>query len=415
MIQINILIKYLLVFILFLLYNASQPVYPQSKKLQPGDKAPAICINRYIGNAPSKDLLKKPLLLDFWATWCGPCIAGLAISNEWVPKYVNQIDFIAITEEEPAVVATFLKKRKFNHFFAIDSNHQTNSNFNITGIPHSLLIDRNGIIQWEGNTHDLSEKTIVEFLKTGKVVKKAVLQQTKSIVQSNNDDTLFYHQDDDRFVILKKDYLPLGVSDNYTIISSDSAYQVGFNRIRLGDLINQLTDRPSVYYETDVSLKQRLLQVTGMFYKSNSIGMMPSKQYLVKVIEDCFNISIDTIKQQKEVYILTIEDTSKYKKHISISNEKEEGYGKPTSSDRDAMKRYYYGIGNTPDFLCTTLQKYMQIFIQDETGNKQQTDYIKLPIYDIKKMVFVLQHKYGIKVIKRTRWLDIISIKPKAD
>lgn len=137
-------------------------------QLKQGDKAPEIIFEN---SFPSNYKLPKgkPILLDFWATWCAPCIAALHESNTFLDKYKYKIEFLAITDSSSKNVEQFIKKNKLKHQFLINKEQATFRDYKIKGVPTAFLIDANGVIQWLGNGMVVSAKLLDEFLTTGKV------------------------------------------------------------------------------------------------------------------------------------------------------------------------------------------------------------------------------------------------------
>jgi thiol-disulfide isomerase/thioredoxin len=89
------------------------------------------------------------VVLDFWATWCGPCVQGLPILTKVTDKYKDQgVVFYAVNVGESAAkVRTFLEKRELNIKVPMDSDMVVNNRYGVSGIPHTVLIGKDGTIQ----------------------------------------------------------------------------------------------------------------------------------------------------------------------------------------------------------------------------------------------------------------------------
>jgi thiol-disulfide isomerase/thioredoxin len=111
----------------------------------------------------------KPIILDFWATWCAPCVQALHESNALVERYKDKIEFLCISDSTSKNVKKFIDKQKLKHQFLVDKNQTTFRNFKIKGLPTVYFIDANGIIQWSGHALSVNSKLIDEFLETGKI------------------------------------------------------------------------------------------------------------------------------------------------------------------------------------------------------------------------------------------------------
>jgi len=95
------------------------------------------------------DYRGKVVLLDFWATWCTPCLDEIPHFVEMQQKYATQgFQAIGISMDDgPKPVQTFYSEHKLNYPVAIGTAKLADSFGGILGLPVTFVIDRNGRIR----------------------------------------------------------------------------------------------------------------------------------------------------------------------------------------------------------------------------------------------------------------------------
>jgi peroxiredoxin len=117
-----------------------------------GKPAPALLAQEWLGGPPlALDALKgKVALLDFWATWCKPCIAQFPTMRAWQEKFGSDLVILGITNlssQTQGDVRAFAEKQQLPWALAIDADDRTHMDYGVSPIPHSFVIDRQGIVR----------------------------------------------------------------------------------------------------------------------------------------------------------------------------------------------------------------------------------------------------------------------------
>ena len=95
------------------------------------------------------DFQGKPVLLNFWATWCSPCRSEMPYLQEIYEEWSSQ-GLVMLTiniGESHSKVSNFLQTYNLSLPVLLDTKSSVAQEYNITGIPTTLFIDKDGVIQ----------------------------------------------------------------------------------------------------------------------------------------------------------------------------------------------------------------------------------------------------------------------------
>jgi thiol-disulfide isomerase/thioredoxin len=143
--------------------------FSQEKKLWAksylNKKGPEIVVEKWLNGEP--DLQGKFILIDYWATWCRPCLGFIPELNNYNKKFADKLVIIGISNETEGKVDSFTSP-KIEYYKAIDSQGRMYKELEVKGIPHVILIDPDGIVRWEGfpalEGFELTEKVISDII-----------------------------------------------------------------------------------------------------------------------------------------------------------------------------------------------------------------------------------------------------------
>jgi len=134
------------------------PIYARSFLNRP---APEIVVQKWLTEEP--DMAGKFILVDFWATWCGPCRQSIPGLNALYKRFKDRLVIIGLTDESEAVVRRMTNPR-IDYFVGTDPERHSKATVAVTGIPHALLIDPKGIVRFEGMPHYLDERSLAKLM-----------------------------------------------------------------------------------------------------------------------------------------------------------------------------------------------------------------------------------------------------------
>ena len=137
-----------------------------------GDKAKPLEIAEWVKGKKDVDVTdgKSVYVVEFWATWCGPCRTTIPHLTELQKEYSDKVVFVGVSKEKAEKVKPFVEEQwnKMDYTVALDKEGQCNLNYmkayDQTGIPCAFIIDKKGRVAWVGHPMAIDEplKQVVE-------------------------------------------------------------------------------------------------------------------------------------------------------------------------------------------------------------------------------------------------------------
>lgn len=171
---------------------------------QLGDPAAPLKIKTWVkGKSIDVKDGKGIYVVEFWATWCGPCRTTIPHLTELQTKFKKQgVTFIGVTDEDADVVKPFVERMddKMDYAVACDDSRATSTGymeaFGQKGIPHAFIVGKAGDIIWHGHPMDGLGEVLEQIL--AKKYDLATLKKSEQFSANLRDYQELAREGDDR-------------------------------------------------------------------------------------------------------------------------------------------------------------------------------------------------------------------------
>jgi len=132
-----------------MLSGCTRPPSESEPEVQIGRPAPNFKLPALSGGQVSLDQYRgKIVMLDFWATWCGPCQMTMPLLEKLQKEYPENLVLLAINLQEPNdTVRDYVRKQGLNSRVLLDEEGTVGETYGTDSIPMQVLIDKNGIVR----------------------------------------------------------------------------------------------------------------------------------------------------------------------------------------------------------------------------------------------------------------------------
>jgi len=355
--------------------------------------APQIEFTEWIDNTKGMSVIKdRPIVLEFWSTWCGPCVAAIPHVNQLAKKYYEDITFISVNSyENKAIVEKFLLKNPMTSYVALDENKTLKKAFNVQTIPVTIIIDKNRLIRWRGITTELTNELLDTFLSKNifkDVYKKGVILDQNYSVNSlgkNNYHLLIEYGDKTKGKGITTDF-----EDSFFLMLSN--YEIYSILTTFSEWSNQNDD-----WRFKGNLPDNVIINVTIKSDAKIINEEDEEKIIKDVIlrlADNFNFIIESSEETQEVWYI-IPDASLLKKNLSVDQSLD-------VSVVDQTEEYYTYKNVFFNYLASSFS--IRTKVKVEYNQSKPSLYYDLTIpktNDILEMKKYLKEEYGIDLVKK--------------
>ena len=432
-------------------------VHEELKEISIGDQCPNVEIKNILNfskrSVKISEFKGKLLIIDFWATWCNPCIAALPKLNSIQEKYAGKVQILPVTAEDSSTVERFFEKMKKTVGFlpaSATNDIALKSIFPHIYLPHYVWIDTKGKVVAITDSKEVSEENILKVL-SGKEIKLATKIDKKTVADETakgkplitpsilvkeqegvvpeliNDSNLIIHSSLTRYI----EELPFGSSSKPTLISVRNTSILNLYRIALWrhgiDMLNR--------YKTIVDIPDSALckLITYRDLKGNALSSSDYTDwvkengycYELKVPQSITNMRFNIMLNELNIFFgakYGIEGVleSKMTKYLSLTrinkDDKLKSSGEKTKVERNKfwIKMTNVSMSAFVGELMLPLQMYPPVI--DETGYGGKVDLeLNCQLSDLLALNKELA-KYGLQLIEKEKQIEIAVVrKKKAD
>jgi len=145
----------------------SSPAQPDSAILKVGDAPPALDFKVYKSSKTIdwSSLKNRVIVLEFWATWCSPCVENIPKMDSLAAIYSGKaVSFISVTYETEGMVEKFLRQHPMHTMIGLDNDFAMFKSYKAWGIPMTVVVSAKKRIACVIHPNKLDTRVLDEVL-----------------------------------------------------------------------------------------------------------------------------------------------------------------------------------------------------------------------------------------------------------
>lgn len=134
-----------------------------------GEPAPVFMARTLAGGTASLEAFRgRVVVVNFWATWCGPCRVEMPEFERYQAQMAGQVAILGVNlQEPPSLIEPFVRQYGLTFPILLDENGTIASSYRVTGLPMSVILDRSGVVRERvigAMTHEVLTRRVERLL-----------------------------------------------------------------------------------------------------------------------------------------------------------------------------------------------------------------------------------------------------------
>ena len=355
-----------------------------------GQTAPELNIEKYLqapeGEKSLSALKGNVVVLEFWATWCAPCVAEIPHLNQLSEEFRDkQVQFISITDEDEDVIAPFLKRQEMKSWIGLDTDRSAFEAYGVRGIPRTFLIDQKGTIATSLHPVGLSSDMIKKVIK-GEKIERPKLPKPKTVENEGTDP------------IFKISIAPTDKEGGRSSSSISKGYRKWEAESRT---LHQALGRAYGVPTTRILGPETLLE--SRYEISVRLPIDQFELLFQQALTASLQLRVSNQKKSVEVFVLTAGEDSAEKLKPSVMG----SGGSMTMGGHGKIKTMNGEISR----LAQSLESVLERIVEDGTGIEGKYDWeITYDEDDPNSVLAALKEQLGLRIRKEQREIEFLIV-----